>query len=191
MNPVCKGEGCKRKRSEGRWWKRGYCNPCYVRLRTRGLLPLIRKKHWAAWLASDAIRVNANGCEISCASKDAKGYPCVRAGRRVKKLTALVLELKLGRKLKPGTQEVCRHVCHNPECVNMLHLIPGTVADNAGDMMRAERQGRATLNPRSVRLIRALSASGVRRTGISKLFGITEGSVSRIRRRKTWRHVPE
>ena len=48
-----------------------------------------------------------------------------------------------------------RHTCDNPPCCNPAHLLLGTQADNALDMVKRRRHGREKLTPDDVRAIRA------------------------------------
>ncbi|MEU9067340.1 HNH endonuclease [Streptomyces sp. NPDC048306] len=48
------------------------------------------------------------------------------------------LERKLGRKL--SADEMARHTCDNPPCVNPDHLIPGSRSDNMMDMLQRNRR---------------------------------------------------
>jgi HNH endonuclease len=49
---------------------------------------------------------------------------------------------------------IVRHTCDNPPCCNPAHLILGTQADNALDMVRRRRHGKEKLTPDMVREIR-------------------------------------
>lgn len=49
--------------------------------------------------------------------------------------------------LQPGDGLVARHSCHNPTCINIRHLSPGTPADNSRDMVEAGRSLAGQRNP--------------------------------------------
>lgn len=93
---------------------------------------------------------------------------------------------------------VVRHSCDNPPCVNLEHLLLGTVADNNRD--RDERGRHADMsgsrNPQAkltevdvVEILRQLGASRPGRS-IAAQFGVTEQLVSQIKRGVGWPHVP-
>lgn len=63
-------------------------------------------------------------------------------GKTVSKLVhRVVLELALGRKLRPD--EVARHKCDNTVCCNKQHLTPGTQTENMADMVQRGRNASA------------------------------------------------
>lgn len=90
-----------------------------------------------------------------------------------------------------------RHICDNPRCIRVEHIIPGTTADNARDRLErglhaiGERSGKAVLFDEDIKLIRGLRDRGVQLKNIAPQFNITMAQVSRIGRRETWTHVPE
>ena len=55
---------------------------------------------------------------------------------------------------------------------------------------RGENNWRAKLTESDVRTIRELAASGMFQTHIAARFGVTQGTIWNIIRRRTWRHVP-
>jgi hypothetical protein len=59
-------------------------------------------------------------------------YPVVRVSGTQLKVSRIVLERKLGRKIRPGFFAL--HTCDYPPCVNVDHLYEGTTADNKRDM---------------------------------------------------------
>lgn len=87
------------------------------------------------------------------------------------------------------------HSCDNKMCVNLDHLHLGTHDDN---MREAHERGRfkkgdqlrwARLNAERVRLIRQLLSEGKSQQLIADLFGVSQVAVSKIKLKKTWRHV--
>lgn len=102
---------------------------------------------------------------------------------------------------------VVRHTCDNPRCVRPSHLLLGTPADNNRDMWergrcakgeqngarkhperlaRGERNGVSKLTDEAVREIRA---SRLPLGHFAKRYGVSEASISGVRRGRLWRHV--
>ena len=92
------------------------------------------------------------------------------------------------------------HSCDNPPCVRPSHLFLGTLTDNSRDMVQkgrcrgaenaGEGNGRAKLTTGSVRLIRAMYASGhYVHSELASIFGICKTHASDITNHKYWRHL--
>jgi hypothetical protein len=83
-------------------------------------------------------------------------WPFSRAGRHGSAAYngTTVGRVLLGLELGDGL--VARHTCHDPGCVNVRHLIPGTPADNSRDMIEA---GRSLTGPRNPNWIDGRSAA--------------------------------
>lgn len=94
------------------------------------------------------------------------------------------------RPLLPG--EFACHRCDVPLCVNPDHLFAGASADNQADMSakgrvaRGERQHLAKLTQADVEYIRASTLPGIE---LAKAIGVSNNTISRVRRRLTWDHV--
>ena len=90
------------------------------------------------------------------------------------------------------------HTCDNPPCCNPAHLFLGTQAANVQDMTKkgrrvdhlGEAHGRAILTERKVRDIRAALNAGQSTTNIAKAFGVSLSTISGIKTRATWKHLP-
>lgn len=86
------------------------------------------------------------------------------------------------------------HRCDVRHCVNPSHLFLGTIKDNTQDMLRKGR-GNKTQGARvwSARVsdddVRAIRASRTSHRWIARAYGISEFTVSKIRQRKSWRHI--
>lgn len=95
---------------------------------------------------------------------------------------------------------VC-HKCDNRVCVNPEHLFLGTYADNMKDASQkgrmrwrcvtralpvGERHHASKLTAEAVRQIRLSDLSGAE---LARCHGVTNVTISRIRRRIIWRHV--
>lgn len=115
----------------------------------------------------------------------------------------LVLSAVLGRPLTPGMDVM--HSCDVRNCVNPAHLKEGTRKENMRDCWD---KGRASPPPRNgyvpppqkgtahhgarltdelVAEIRRSPALGV---DLARLYGVSQGCISSIRLRRSWRHVP-
>lgn len=90
---------------------------------------------------------------------------------------------------------VC-HRCDNRLCVNPEHLFLGTHKVNMRDSSRKGRQRkeigqashRAKLTDEQVYKIRASKARGV---DLAEEHGVSQTTISAIRNRKVWTHLPE
>jgi hypothetical protein len=89
---------------------------------------------------------------------------------------------------------VC-HKCDNPQCVNPDHLFLGTHQDNMTDMVnknrarpgkvKGESHGMTSLSSAQVEEIRM--AEGVTQRELAIKYGVSQGTISNIRRGATWK----
>ena len=93
----------------------------------------------------------------------------------------------------PSGMCVC-HSCDQPSCVNPNHLFLGTQADNMRDMARKGRSTRLEKNP-SAKLtaeqVRAIRSDDRPPPEIAAEYRIAPNTVSGIRARRSWKHLPE
>lgn len=119
----------------------------------------------------------------------------------------------------PTGLEVC-HRCDNGRCVNPAHLFLGTHAENMADMMRkdraargqrngraraatpsrprvqrpstsGERNPRAKLTAAQVLQIRTALAGGELERALAARFGVRQGTISRIKLRRSWQSLSD
>lgn len=139
------------------------------------------------------------GAESECwpyvGSRGAKGYGVVHLNKR-QSMGAHRVAWSLANEREIPDGLVVRHACDNPPCCNPAHLSIGTAADNERDKTlrerrrdnQGERNGQARLTAEQVVAIRA---SNERNRVIAARFGIAQSTVSNIRARRCWVHVPE
>lgn len=93
--------------------------------------------------------------------------------------------------------DVC-HRCDTPSCVNPSHLFAATHAVNMADMLKKGRGGRppiyrgsshsqAVLSEADVAAIRNSKTLG---SVLSRQFGVAQSTISAIKHRKIWAHIP-
>ena len=92
--------------------------------------------------------------------------------------------------------DVVMHICDNPSCVNPKHLRLGTQQENIKDMNLKGRQRSIPKygedNPRSIltneKVLLIREEKGTCKT-ISKKYGVSLMTISRIKTRKLWKHL--
>lgn len=83
------------------------------------------------------------------------------------------------------------HRCDNPACVNPEHLYAGTPTDNNQDTVRrgrrADKSGeRHHLAKLSASDVKAIRASSQPQRHLSSVFGVSQQTISKIKRGKLW-----
>lgn len=126
------------------------------------------------------------------------GYGALKIGSRLDGSRRSELAHRLSWSLAfgdPGEASVL-HACDNRLCVRPSHLFLGTQADNLADMRakgrardgmaRGSRHGRSKLDERAVGAIRASVSSSL---DLAMRFGVTAGTIRKVRGCRAWRHV--
>lgn len=142
---------------------------------------------------------NSNGCWIWTGSRDGKGYGLAVGVVRKHFGTQLAhrISAKLaGMNINDKDKPLVRHLCHNPLCVNSLHLKTGTYAENSRDMTEANRQINgekhycAKLTENDIKEIRNKYSSGnYKLWQLCNTYNVKKSTMSAIINNKTWKHV--
>lgn len=132
-----------------------------------------------------------SGCWLWTGTMTKTGYGAISINGSVNKAHRVSWTLHCGE--IPEGMSVC-HKCDVPVCVNPDHLFLGTHAENMGDMARKGRAGqKGNKNPRNVKVthdqVRAIYHDRRPISSIAADYGITNTSVSNIKRRITWQHL--
>ena len=111
-------------------------------------------------------------CLLPPLTKGFGGHTWTRVGRRTVSLHRLVLEVTIGRELRP--EEFALRRCRQPACINPRHLYVGTDADRdkggRPSLLTAEEQPR----------VRELFAAGDRsKLSLAKQFGVSPRTIRR------------
>ena len=90
-------------------------------------------------------------------------------------------------------EEVVRHTCDNPPCINIDHLIGGTIADNMQDKVDRERQARGESHGSSKLtvndVLRIRANTELTRKELSEIYGVHQVTIGKILRREKWAHI--
>jgi len=125
------------------------------------------------------------GCWIWNATKKDKGYGVFKFGKH---LLVHRLMYSIFRGVIPDGMLVC-HKCDTPSCVNPDHLFLGTNIDNIRDAARKGRMRRGT-SCHSSKLTHSkvleIRKDNRENTVIADDFGVSDVTVSKIKRNITW-----
>jgi hypothetical protein len=146
-------------------------------------------------ILNHCIPITETGCFIWLGKVNEKGYGKVIFNGKEKRAHRVVYEHFNG-SIPKGM--LVRHKCDVPGCINNLHLIIGTAADNTADMLRRNRfskeqpkcrgsnNGNSKLTDEDVLDIRT---SKLKVTELMQKYGIGRTTVYYIKKRKLWKHL--
>ncbi len=129
-----------------------------------------------------------DGCWLWTGGTVGKGYG------KFEQTTAHRIAYELSRGLIPDGLHVL-HTCDNPICCHPDHLFLGTNLDNIQDRIdkgrscRGEDNHFSKLSEQDVRRVHELRKAGLNQYKIASEVGASQATVSRILRKKIWRHV--
>jgi len=130
------------------------------------------------------------------AAKNQRGYGVINDGTRIQLAHRMAWLLEHGS--LPARLSVC-HTCDNPGCVRPSHLFIGTRADNNADMKEKGRDRSGTNPPRgestwcvklTEEIIREIRSSSERGVDLAQKYGVTRATITDIRKRRSWAHIP-
>lgn len=101
-------------------------------------------------------------------------------------------ELHCGRPVPSGLDVL--HKCDNPGCIEPTHLKLGTHQDNMDDKVARGRQARMVGSEHPAAKLDENQALSIRHDNrplavLAAMYGVSESTISLIRRRKTWAHL--
>lgn len=77
--------------------------------------------------------------------------------------------------------EAVLHSCDTPRCVNLVHLMPGTQADNVADMWAKGRSGVTKLTDDEVRELRTEASKGIlTHKMLAEAYGMSRSHISAV-----------
>jgi len=146
-----------------------------------------------AKIIADALRLPADApCFDWPLSKDERGYGFTARNRKTVQAHRLVCELAHGR---PAPDQVTRHSCDNPSCINPHHLSWGLQSENVRDRdirnrtSKGEAHYKAKLKEAQVIEIERRARSGENLSAIAADYNVTHGTVYFISKRLIWKHL--
>lgn len=124
------------------------------------------------------------------------GYPNVMVDGKQMRVNRLALEYKLGRAISPGLQSC--HTCRYRHCFAPAHLYEGTQKQNCFDKIADQTNTTAkgvTTNTHKLSEHQVLTIRELYETGLytydklKQQFDVTIATISRIVKRKIWKHI--
>ena len=184
----CGAEFCKDKRYSRAYWQRAkYCSQECAGVARRAELAARRPSlevSFNSWIQKSA------GCWLWKGAVDKDGYGVFSYYKKTYRAPRIALQVA-GTKVMQGDL-VC-HTCDTPRCVNPSHLYVGNPQSNVDDAVARDRHMRGMRSPHTkltdedVNAIRLASGT---HNEIALRYSVTSSTISLIRSRKTWKHLP-
>lgn len=158
---------------------------------------LLRMQKFFLLFASNCSIADTNDCIEWQGNKDSKGYGRIHGHGGTVKSHRLSYCLHAHCSLRSISEDVVRHTCDNPGCVNPKHLLAGSNLDNVSDRFKrgrsakGEANGWSKLTSEQVAQIKAFYRKGVRGRGAvstANRFGVCHSTVQRIISGERWAH---
>jgi hypothetical protein len=139
----------------------------------------------------------SDGCWIWQAAKDKDGYGMFKgsvAGETYTRAHRFSYSFHTGEIIPEGMSVM--HSCDNPSCVNPDHLSIGTTLENQRDKWKRGR-GKVRFGESSPHCkltedqVREIRASTEKQSDMAKRLGVTQTTISEIRRRVSWSHLKD
>ncbi len=133
--------------------------------------------------------INENGCHI-CTSHAIMpdGYPTlwVNKNKNGNASSVHMHRVLYEEKYGPLGDLVARHTCDEPRCINLDHIISGTVKQNAEDKVERNRQNTPKADSRSNTKIMSADVPFIRNSPIknkdlAEMFGVNPSVISKIK----------
>lgn len=182
---VCSISTCR-----GQHYAHGLCSKHYQRRRNTGSEHVSTTRRTAADWLLDAIVSSTPEICVAWPFAIHNGYGVLRVGGRNWQANRLVCELAHGN--PPAGHFHAAHSCGHSVCVNPHHLRWATPAENQADRLihgtdnRGERYGLSKLTEAAVHEIRALASEGTPQRTMARRFGVSQGTISDVVRRRSW-----
>ena len=184
---LCSIEGCD-KPAKGRGW----CDKHWSRWRRNGH-PLAGKTFEGAPMSFLTGVVNSppDDCALWTFAKDRDGYGMLHVGKAKRMAHREAWERYNGRSVGAGL--IIAHspnVCHNPSCINPLHLREATHLENQDDRILDDTHTNGERHPSSKLTaddVRAIRLDRRMHRAIAMDYSITPSTVSKIKRRIRWK----
>lgn len=124
-----------------------------------------------------------NGCHI-WQGGTSNGRAYMRHDGTAQPVARIILEAKLGRPLLPGL--FACHTCHNPLCVNLVHIYEGTRTDNQRDSARVGKFGKLTAQE-----VNEIREQKLAPKEVMQLYGMSRTQAYGIVSGTRWKHLTE
>lgn len=154
-----------------------------------------RRKEIIEFYEKHCVQVEHDECTIWPFSRAGRGYAVWSKNNKPEYVHVLMAEKQFGP--RPSKLHQVAHSCGNGTsgCVNPNHVRWATIQENANDKIihgtsgKGSRNSMAKITEKDVEMIRRLRAMGMKQKVISKIYNLSEQSISFIVLGINWSHT--
>lgn len=154
-----------------------------------------RRTREEAMILVSSVVAEEDGCKLWPWSINGSGYAQISIDGLTHKISRLVLEKKLGRKIQ-ATMLAC-HTCDNRRCIAEEHLYEGSYRQNRQDTVdrgrtnpsKGSERWNSRLHERHIPLIRRLSLMGYSNAFLARYLDVSAETIRAVVNGVAWRHV--